>query len=213
MRRTANSTNLLDLGPLISSTRKRGEPTGWFSAGRAKKTEREASPPRFLPKQPDYMPGLSSVEKKERLAKMSYDDCLSNFAKADKKVAWFYQNAPAAVFAVGTDATPALFCWEMGMPGFSGMKLDPTPDGTLADLPGGQHGRQNERNGGGEIHFPDGNATIARLLVRALIPEAVPGTTMDDVSTARVNYALLDRPGRSARIRLNSTAAHVKHDG
>jgi spermidine dehydrogenase len=165
------------------------------------------------PKQPDYMPGLSSVVKKERLAKMSYDDFLSNFAKADKKVAWFYQNAPAAVFAVGTDATPALFCWEMGLPGFAGMKLDPTPDGTLADLPGGQHGRQNERNGGGEIHFPDGNATIARLLVRALIPEAVPGTTMGDVSTARVNYTLLDRPGRSTRIRLNSTVANVKHNG
>jgi spermidine dehydrogenase len=167
----------------------------------------------YDPKQPDYMSGLSSAEKKARLAKISYDDFLVNFAKADKKVAWFYQNIPAAVFAVGTDATPALFCWEMGLPGFAGMELDPTPDGALADLPGGQHGRQSERTGGGEIHFPDGNATIARLLVRQLVPAAIPGKTMDDISTATVNYALMDRPGQSTRIRLNSTVVNVKHDG
>ena len=39
--------------------------------------------------------------------------------------------------------------------------------------------------------FPDGNATIARLLVRNLIPAAVPGDSVADVITARVNYALL----------------------
>ncbi len=35
------------------------------------------------------------------------------------------------------------------------------------------------------VHFPDGNATIARLLVRWLIPDAVPGTTMESVGMAQ----------------------------
>ena len=165
----------------------------------------------FDPKQPDYLPGLSSAEKKLRLAKMSYNDYLLNVVKVDKQVIWFFQNAPCGVFAVGTDATPALFCWEMGLPGFLGLKLDPTPDGVLADLPGGQHGRQKES--GTAVHFPDGNATIARLLVRSLIPEAVPGKTMDDVGMARVDYSCLDRPGQKARIRLSSTVVNVSQEG
>jgi len=162
---------------------------------------------------PDFMPGLSSAEKKVRLAKMSYADFVLNIVKADKQVLWFYQNTGAGNFCVGIDALPALFGWQMGLPGFNGMNLEPTPNGVLADLPGGQHGRQNGSGGGGAIHFPDGNATIARLLVRWLLPDAVPGQTMEDVGAAHVNYALLDRAGQSARIRLNSTVVNVRHDG
>jgi spermidine dehydrogenase len=102
----------------------------------------------------------------------------------------------------------------MNYPGFAGMNLEPTPEGVLADLPGGQHGRQKQsRLGGGAVHLPDGNATIARLLVRWLIPEAVPGKTMEDSGAARVKYAMLDRAGQSARIRLSSTVVNVRHDG
>ncbi|MBI3400554.1 MAG: NAD(P)-binding protein [Acidobacteria bacterium] len=162
---------------------------------------------------PDFMPGLSSAEKKVRLARMSYQDFVLNIVKADKQVLWFYQNTGAGNFCVGIDALPALFGWQMGLPGFQGMNLEPTPNGVLADLPGGQHGRQNGSGGGGAIHFPDGNATIARLLVRWLLPDAVPGTTMEDVGAARVKYGLLDRDGQAARIRLNSTVVNVKHDG
>ncbi len=166
----------------------------------------------FDPKQPDYMPGLSSAEKKERLARMSYQDFLLNVAKVDKQVLWFFQHFGEGNFCVGADATPALFGWEMGQPGFHGLDLDPTPDGVLAELPGPQHGRQKPSSVE-DIHFPDGNATVARLLVRWLIPDAVPGKTQEDVGAARVNYATLDRPNQAARIRLNSTVLHVQHDG
>ncbi len=165
----------------------------------------------YDPKQPDYMPGLSSPEKKERLAKMSYQDFLLNHAKVDKQVLWFVQGLAKSFFQVGADAIPALFSWQMGQPGFAGMNLEPTPDGTLADLPGGQHGRQKETRV--FIHFPDGNATVARLLVRWLIPDAVPGSTMESVATARVNYGALDRTGEPARIRLNSTVVNVHAEG
>ncbi|PYR39048.1 MAG: hypothetical protein DMF93_14965, partial [Acidobacteria bacterium] len=81
-------------------------------------------------------------------------------------------------FCVGVDCFPALFAWQEGLPGFSGMNLEPSPKGLLADLPGGHHGRQIGPGGGPTVHFPDGNATIARLLVRWLIPDAVPGSSM-----------------------------------
>ena len=165
------------------------------------------------PAQPDYMPGLSSAEKKARLATMSLEHYLLEVAKVDKQCLWFYMATGRGVFCVGADAIPALFGWEMGVPGFAGLKLEPTPDGVLADLPGGHHGRQKAEGGGGSIHFPDGNATVARLLVRWLIPDAVPGRTQEDVGAAPVDYARLDRDGQTARIRLSSTVVNVRHDG
>ena len=165
------------------------------------------------PNQPDYLPGLTSAEKKERLAKMSLEDYLLNVAVVDQQCLWFFLTTGRGNFCVGADAIPALFGWEMGVPGFAGLKLEPTPEGVLADLPGGHHGRQKASGGGGAIHFPDGNATLARLLVRWLIPEAVPGSTQEDVGAARVDYSRLDRSGQTGRIRLNSTVVNVRHDG
>ncbi len=63
------------------------------------------------------------------------------------------------------------------------------------------------------FHFPDGNASIARLLVRSLIPEAVPGNSADDVVTSQVRYEQLDQAAQPTRIRLNSTVVRVRHEG
>jgi spermidine dehydrogenase len=49
--------------------------------------------------------------------------------------------------------------------------------------------------------------------VRRLIPAAIPGHTPEDVVTARVDYAALDRPDAATRMRLNSTAVAVRHRG
>lgn len=167
----------------------------------------------YDPHQPDYLPGMSAADKKLRLARMSYRDYLLKVAKVDPSIMWFFARATEGWYCAGPDAVPALFAWNDGLPGFAGLGLQPPPQGTLEDLPGGQHGRQRMDGGGGEIHFPDGNATIARLLVRSLIPAAVPGNTMEDVGAARVDYSLLDRDGQAARIRLSSTVVHVEHDG
>jgi len=163
--------------------------------------------------QPDYLPGLSSAEKKLRLATISYQDFLLNLVKVDKQVVWFFRNQGAGNFCVGVDCFPALFAWQEGLPGFSGMNLEASPKGLLADLPGGHHGRQIGPGGGPTVHFPDGNATIARLLVRWLVPAAVPGSSMEDVGAAHVDYSALDRPGQTTRLRLNSTVVHVQHAG
>jgi spermidine dehydrogenase len=70
-----------------------------------------------------------------------------------------------------------------------------------------------DTGGSFRLHFPDGNATIARLLVRDLIPSAVPGKDVEDIVTARVNYAQLDRHATPIRLRLNSIAIRARHLG
>ena len=104
---------------------------------------------------PDFMPGLSSAEKKVRLAKMSYEDFVLNIVKVDKQVLWFYQNTGAGQFLRRhRRAAGAVRLADGAARDFSGMNLEPTPNGVLADLPGGQHGRQNGAGGGGDDSLP-----------------------------------------------------------
>jgi spermidine dehydrogenase len=62
--------------------------------------------------------------------------------------------------------------------------------------------------------FPGGNTGFARLITKTLIPDSIQGPhTVEAVCRNRVNFAALDRAASRARIRLNSTAVWVKHDG
>ena len=156
----------------------------------------------------DYMHGLSSAEKKARLAKISYRDFLLNVVKADPGVVPFYQTRTNGEWGVGIDAEPALDCWALGLPGFQGMNLEP------GSAPNMSYSAAGYANGGSyRFHFPDGNASIARLLVRALIPDAVPGQSAEDIVTAQVDYSRLDREGAPVRIRLNSTVVGARNVG
>ena len=42
------------------------------------------------------------------------------------------------------DGLPAYYAWNMGYPGFQGMRLEPTPTDLLIGEPGGAHGRENQ---------------------------------------------------------------------
>jgi len=62
--------------------------------------------------------------------------------------------------------------------------------------------------------FPDGNSGFARLIAKTLLPDSIAGAhTVEAVCHNPVNFAALDRSGSAARIRLESTAVSVKHDG
>jgi len=156
----------------------------------------------------DYYPGLSSDEKKAKLARISYADYLKNVAGVDEDIVKLYQTLLHGLFGLGIDAVAAQDAWGFDLPGFRGLKLDPTP--------GKGMNRDAIPNDDAEkyfFHFPDGNASIARLLVRKLIPEAIPGNSASDVILAKANYAKLDQANSPVRIRLNSTAVRVKHLG
>jgi spermidine dehydrogenase len=62
--------------------------------------------------------------------------------------------------------------------------------------------------------FPDGNSGIARLIVKTMVPESIAGpSSLENICRGSVNFSALDRPGAAVRIRLDSTAVWVKHDG
>jgi spermidine dehydrogenase len=150
----------------------------------------------------DYLPELSVAQKRAKLAKISYADFLIKFCKVNPDALKFFQSYTNDLFAVGIDAVPALACYEeeddyggYSYAGFAGMDMGDEP-------------RKEEPY---IFHFPDGNASIARLLVRSLVPGAIPGHTMEDVILARADYSRLDQDGSPVRIRLNSTAVHVGH--
>ena len=154
----------------------------------------------------DYLAGMSIEEKRAKLQKMSYQDYLVNFAKVTPDVVPFFSGRFHRLATVGADALSAFEAWSyFEMPGFQGLGLK---------QPEEEHRfKHNPKEPHDIFHFPDGNASIARLLVRAMIPEAVPGKDMEDVVTSRVDYAKLDKSGAPTRIRLNSTAVHVRHHG
>jgi len=155
----------------------------------------------------DYLPGLSSAEKKDKLSRVSYKDFLLTIAKVDPAVVSFYQTRTNGEWGVGIDAEPALDCWALGLLGFQGMNLDPGPAPRMSYSAAGY-----STGGSPRFHFPDGNATIARLLVRELIPEAVPGRSAEDVVTSQVAYDRLDHPTNTIRIRLSSTVVRAQNE-
>ena len=62
--------------------------------------------------------------------------------------------------------------------------------------------------------FPGGNTGVARHIVKALLPNAIPGSaTMAGICQSRVNFAALDQPHQPARIRLRSTVISIAHEG
>jgi spermidine dehydrogenase len=151
----------------------------------------------------DYLKGLTLEQKKAKLQKISYAKYLTNDCKLIPEALPFFQTFTHDLFCVGIEAVPAFACYEAG---------DDYGSFSYAGFDGlGFPAREKEEPY--IFHFPDGNASVARLLVRALIPQAMPGSTMEDVVTAKADYSRLDRMENSVRIRLNSTVIQVAHDG
>jgi spermidine dehydrogenase len=128
--------------------------------------------------------------------------------KAHPQAIAFYQTATHGEWGVGIDAISALDCWGFGMAGFEGLELKPGSAPRMGYTPAGY-----ADGGSYTFHFPDGNASIARLLVRNLIPEAIPGHDEKDIVTAKVDYGGLDRPENPVRIRLSSIAVRARNQG
>jgi len=150
----------------------------------------------------DYLPGLTPEQKRVKLIQKSYKDFLLQDVKTHSDVPKIFQTTTHDLYAVGIDAVSAYDCAQYGFPGFGGMTL-----------PKRRSGDDEEEEEPYIFHFPDGNASIARLLVRSLVPDSAPGNTMEDIVTARMNYAKLDDTANKVRIRLNSTAVRAKHLG
>jgi spermidine dehydrogenase len=157
-----------------------------------------------------YLPGLSSDAKKDRLSRMSYRDFLLNVAGAHPDVIPFYAARTYDLYGVGIDGVTALDCWGLGFAGFGGMQLAP---GAHRRMGFTAMGAATPGQAPYTFHFPDGNASIARQLVRRLVPGALSGSNADDIVTAAADYRRLDAPTNPVRIRLSSTVVGVEHVG
>jgi len=157
----------------------------------------------------DYLPGLTSRQKKDKLSRISYKNYLLNVVKVHPDVIPFYQSRTHGLFGVGIDAVPALDCWVLFQPGFKGLQLEPGPHPRMGYTPMGFASSKEPY----EFHFPDGNATIARMLVRKLIPVAAPGHDAEDIVTAKFDYTQLDRADSPVRIRLSGIVVAAQHTG
>jgi len=156
----------------------------------------------------DPMPGLTSAQKKEKLAHISYGDYMVKIMGADPEVRKVFQQWTHDEWGCGIEAVPALDAWGFGFPGFEALKLDP------GSAPHMSYTGSGYADGGSyKFHFPDGNATIARLLVRALVPAAIPGSSAADVVTARADYTHLDKAEDPVRIRLSSIVVAARNVG
>lgn len=157
----------------------------------------------------DYLAGKTLDEKRALLLRISYLAYLRDVVQVAPEVLAVMQPVTQGEYGVGIDAVPALDCWALEMPGFTGLGL-PAEGVPGLGLTPAMHLKETEDY---IYHFPDGNAGVARLLVRSLIPAALPGSTMDDSVLARLDYARLDTAASPVRIRLESTVVEVKHLG
>jgi spermidine dehydrogenase len=146
----------------------------------------------------DYMPDLNPEQKAAALKKMSYQDFLIRHAGMSQDSLPFFLGLSFRN-NMRVDTCPAFHAAKSGAAGFQGMEI-----GGGAAYP--------EKT---DFHFPDGNATIARMLVNRLVPGAYGGGVFDfeEIVTQRVNYQALDLPASATRIRLKSTAVRIEHIG
>jgi spermidine dehydrogenase len=145
----------------------------------------------------DLLPGMSVRQKQELLERISYRDFIKKYWGLDDRAANVFQKRSQDFFGIGIDGVPALYAHGTGYPGFQGLGVPRDPEGEAAkDEPY-------------IYHFPDGNASIARLLVRRLIPAVAPGNTMDDIVMAPFDYSALDVASAKTRLRLSSTVVAI----
>jgi spermidine dehydrogenase len=154
----------------------------------------------------DRLPDHSIFREPGYLRTISYRDFLTKHLGVEQpEVLALLHDVPSAYWGHGIDVVPALDALGFGLPGLGSTSLG-TFEGpirraisfTLEPY---------------VYHFPDGNASVARLLVRRLIPAVADGSTMEDVVAAAFDYSALDRADSDVRLRLGSTAVRVEHEG
>jgi spermidine dehydrogenase len=151
----------------------------------------------------DFLDGLSLSEKWDYVNSVSYNRFLLDRVGLD------------------TETLPIMNAIILHLSGFSGWNLtvlEAIGNGASGIKAMGWLGKAAAKVGGVFLEsllevrmFPDGNASVARLLVQKLIPGVAPDMKgPEDVAVARFNYNALDREDQATRMRLNSTVVGVR---
>ena len=150
----------------------------------------------------DLLDELSLFEAKRYIDTTSYQEFLDDRAGLAPGTIALFEPMPRLIYGVGAECLSVTEALMMGAPGLKSLGLTGRLVGKLFAY---------ATEGVRYPMFPDGNASVARLLVRKLIPAVAPGNTMEDVVDARFDYSRLDRADASVRLRLNSTAVNAKN--
>ncbi len=161
---------------------------------------------RLLTTSKDAVPDHSYSGEGDYLRTISYREFLSRHLNIrEPEIYAIFENLMTDR-CVGIEAVPAIEAFYWGLPGINATSRG----GVRGRLSRWFKARSQEPS---TYHFPDGNASVARMLVRSMIPDVAPGTTMEDVVLSPFDYSKLDRADSNVRIRLQSTAVRVEHDG
>ncbi len=148
----------------------------------------------------DLLEEFSVLGTKRHMDSTSYQEFLSERAGLSPATIALFDPFIRLIFGVRSDCLTVTEALAMGLPGHGSI-------GRMGKLAGDLLSYVME--GVRFPLFPDGNASVARLLVRKLIPGVAVGNTMDDIVDARFDYSRLDRPESAVRLRLNSTAVNA----
>lgn len=144
--------------------------------------------------QTNYLPDLHGQPLADKLKKISYEKYLTDHAGLSQDAVKFLRAVTSDEWGYTIDLYSAYDAHKDDFPGLGGLNWeDDKPDDSEDYI----------------YHFPDGNASIARLLIAKLIPNAISAKNMEAVITAALDYSQLDRPQNPIRLRLNSTAINA----
>ncbi len=151
---------------------------------------------RLLSTTEDRLADIPQEDKEDYLYSISYRDFLNKHLDITEPEVFAAMQNLSTDSGVGIEtATAGTSLFYVGLPGRNAIGIPDDNDNPYIH------------------HFPDGNASITRLLVRRMIPDVAPGSTMEDIVTARFDYDKLDSADAAVRLRLNSTVIHVENDG
>jgi spermidine dehydrogenase len=157
---------------------------------------------KFYARRDNVFPGKSEREMKALLRGISYTDFLKKYGGLTDEAANLFIRVTHGYAGVGADSLSAAECIGASVP--------------IMHLLGSPHlsGSGATDAGGDVAMLPDGNASIARLLVRALIPAVAPGADASNLAVANFDYSKLDEASAPVRLRLDSTVINVaNHEG
>jgi len=151
----------------------------------------------FYARRENVFQGKSEAEVSEILSGISYTGFLKKYGGLSDEAANLFIKTTHGYWGVGADSLSAAECIGASLP-ITHLLGHPDVSGSGDD------------NAGGDVAmFPDGNASLARLLVHALIPAVAPGSDARNIALARFDYSQLDGGTSPVKLRLESTVVNV----
>ncbi len=152
----------------------------------------------FVNARKDVRKKMSSAEVHQMMHKTSYTGFLVKYGKLTQEAADLFIRVTDGYWGVSAHSLSVAECIGAGVP--------------IKHILGEPHLADDNPVGGTVAMYPDGNASIARLLVRKLIPSVTEAKDSDDIVTAKFDYSQLDKSDSAVKLRLNSTAINIQNE-